>query len=203
MIVTPKALAELSKIDIELADLLSAYGPPPAWSRPPGLVSLVKMILEQQVSLDSARATYYRLQTYVGSVDTVTLLKLNAEEWRQCAVSRQKARYITLLCQKIEEDSFDLDHVITMDDDRARNYLTQLVGVGPWTANVYLLFCLQRPDIWPTGDIALINMIKEMYGIPKVDVDVFALRWHPYRSLAAYCLWHRYLADRNRMVYYD
>jgi DNA-3-methyladenine glycosylase II len=161
------------------------------------------MILEQQVSLDSARATYDRLKNYLGTVTTTSLLKLNAEEWRQCAVSRQKARYISLLCQKVEDGSFDFDDLTSMDDDQARDYLTQLVGVGPWTANVYLLFCLQRPDVWPSGDIALINMIKEMYDIPQEDVDAFVKRWQPHRSLAAYSLWHRYLTDRKRTVYYD
>lgn len=203
MIVTSEALDRLSALDAKMAVLLETYGPPPSWSRPPGLVALVKMTLEQQVSLDSARATYDRLHTYVEKVTTTTLLTLSGEQWRECGVSRQKARYITLLCKQVDSGAFDFDHLSGLSDLDAMTYLCQLVGVGPWTANVYLLFCLQRQDVWPSGDIALIHTIKEMYGVPKKGVDAFAQRWRPYQSLAAYCLWHRYLTDRKRTIYYD
>lgn len=131
MIVRQASIDALCEQDPVLQQIVDDRGQPPGWQRSASLTSIIQIILEQQVSLDSAKATYTRLAQYVGEVTPANLLPLTPAEWRACAVSRQKARYITKLCSQVQNGTFDLDLLKDMNDQAATAYLTQLLGVGP------------------------------------------------------------------------
>lgn len=203
MIVNKKDIAALSLKDPIFEMIIDKYGNPPEWVRPQGFVSLARIIIEQQVSLDSANACYHKLSEYVGGLRPEAVICLSPEEWKACFVSRQKARYITLLAEAILANEIDLECLGSLSDEAVTTELISLKGIGPWTANVYLLFCLQRKNIFPPGDIALINTVIELKGIEKAAVNQTAADlWSPYGSLAAFTLWHYYLKERGRTIEY-
>ena len=158
------AAAELCDGDPDLAAIVLRHGLPEFWARDPGLPTLVLLILEQQVSLASARAAYDRLVTRLGGLTTQGLLSSTDAELRADGFSRQKARYVRVPSSAIEDGSFDLDAVAALDDESARIALVALPGIGPWTAEVYLLSALRRPDTWPVGDIALQEGARKARG---------------------------------------
>jgi DNA-3-methyladenine glycosylase II len=181
------------------ANILKQYGPPPNWSRPAGFVSLSKIILEQQVSLASAHAHFQKLQQYVQTFSPDHLLQLSDEEMRVCQISKQKAKYLRALSTAVVQQEIQLDDLHAMDEASVRDQLTRIKGIGQWTADIYLMFCLQAKDIFPLGDIAVVNTIRELTDAhTKEQIAQLAEQWKPYRSLAAYFLWHYYLKKRNR-----
>jgi DNA-3-methyladenine glycosylase II len=194
------AAAVLCDGDPDLAAIVARHGLPDFWAREPGLPTLVLLILEQQVSLASARAAYDRLVTRLGGLSTAGILASTDAELRADGFSRQKARYVRLLSSAIEDGTLDLDAVATMDDEAARAALVALTGVGPWTAEVYLLSALRRPDTWPVGDIALqegARRARRLDTRPSPDeLTVIGEAWRPHRATAARLLWHLYLSDR-------
>lgn len=192
----------LCELDPVYTIILDKYGSPPQWSRPPGFVSLVKLILEQQVSIDSAKAAYDKLEAFVGVVNPSSVVELSADEWRACTISRQKGRYIRLLGEEVMSGMLDLSRLADVSDQMVFDRLTAITGIGPWTARVYLLFCLQRRDVWPTGDIALIRTTMDLWEVERSAVDDKASDWSPYRSLATFCQWHYYLSERGRKAVY-
>jgi DNA-3-methyladenine glycosylase II len=181
------------------AQIMQQYGPPPNWSRPAGFVSLCKIILEQQVSLASAHAHFQKLHQYVKIFSPEQLLLLSDEEMRACQISKQKSTYLRALSTAILQQQLDLDALHTLDEDSIRTQLTRIKGIGQWTSDIYLLFCLQAKDIFPIGDIAVVNTIRELTDAhSKEAIAQLAEQWKPYRSLATYFLWHYYLKKRNR-----
>jgi DNA-3-methyladenine glycosylase II len=198
-IVAPEDLDQLMALDPLFGQIHDQYGPPPNWSRPPGFVSLCQIILEQQVSLASAKAHFRRLEAYMGTVDPLNLLRLTDEEMRSCQVSRQKATYLRALSRAVADQQLDLGQLAGLPPSEVRQQLTRLKGIGDWTTDIYLMFCLQAKDIFPLGDIALVNTIKELTEARTRDeIRLVATKWQPLRSLAAYFLWHYYLKKRNR-----
>lgn len=175
------------------------YGMPPNWSREPGFISLSKIILEQQVSIESAKAHFNKLNSYIPEFNPKEIIKLTDQEMRDCHISRQKANYLRSLSVAILENELDLKVLNIYSDSEVRELLTRVKGIGNWTVDIYLMFCLQRKDIFPSGDIAVINAAMELL---KVETKVIVLKtsenWTPFRSLAAYYLWHYYLKKRNR-----
>jgi DNA-3-methyladenine glycosylase II len=160
---------------------------------------LVHIILEQQVSLQSAKAHFDRLDAYLTAFTPAEILKLNDAELRQCQVSRQKAIYLRALASAIAEGSINLQDLRDMPGDEVRRQLKSVKGIGNWTADIYLMFCLQAKDIFPVGDIAIINTLKELTRARTAEeIADRANRWSPYRSLASYFLWHYYLRKRGR-----
>jgi DNA-3-methyladenine glycosylase II len=194
------AAAELCGADPALASIVERHGLPEFWAREPGLPTLVLLILEQQVSLASARAAYDRLAGRLGELTTEGILRSSDEELRVDGFSRQKARYVRALAAALEDGSLDLDAVATLDDDEARVALVALPGIGPWTAEVYLLSALRRPDTWPVGDIALQEGARRARGLesrPTPDeLAAIGEGWRPHRASAARLLWHLYLSER-------
>jgi DNA-3-methyladenine glycosylase II len=193
------AAADLAARDARLAAIIERHGLPSFWAREPGLPTLVLLILEQQVSLASARAAYARL---VGRLDALTpagILASTDEELRADGFSRQKARYVRALASALEDGSLDLDAVASLDDDSVRRALVALPGIGPWTAEVYLLSALRRPDTWPVGDIALQEAARRALGLetrPTPDeLEQIGESWRPHRASAARLLWHLYLSE--------
>ncbi len=187
-----------------MARLYEANGAPPLWARPGGFATLVKIVLEQQVSLDSAAAAYANLEAAIGEVTAAGFLTLDDVELRRIGFSRQKTGYCRGLASGVCDGSIDVDGMVDLDDDAARSYLTQIRGIGPWTADVYLLFALRRPDIWPMGDRALVVSMTESMPLDDIptypDAEEIAVTWRPWRSVAARMLWHNYLARRGRSL---
>nr|WP_277352196.1 hypothetical protein [Knoellia sp. DB2414S] len=171
--------------------------------RDPGFASLVLFILEQQVSLASAAAAYRKVLARIGTMSPRALLAATPEELRADGVSRQKDRYLRALAEAVESGSLDLEALAGMPDDEVRARLTSLPGIGRWTADVYLLACLGRPDLWPVGDRALQVAVAEALGLEEVPdqarLEELGERWRPHRSTAARLLWHGYLSRRGRV----
>ncbi|MEO8765980.1 MAG: DNA-3-methyladenine glycosylase 2 family protein [Ginsengibacter sp.] len=175
------------------------YGAPPGWTRPPGFISLCKIILEQQVSLASANAHFLKLNNYIKEFTPAEILKLTDLEMRTCQVSRQKSTYLRSLSNAVIKGNINLEELPRLQQSEARKKLTGMKGIGDWTADIYFLFCLQEKDIFPIGDIAIINTIKELSNVySKEEIIRLAETWKPLRSLATYFLWHYYLKKRNR-----
>lgn len=181
---------------------MARAGKPPSFRRPPTFASLVLLILEQQVSLSSAAATYRRLET-LGPVQPETIAARGNEVLRSAGITRQKTRYLRELATAVLEDRLPLEQLGKLPDDEVRRQLLAIPGIGPWTADVFLLACLQRPDIWPVGDRALQVGAAEALGLDTVpDTDLLqeiGERWRPHRSAAARILWHGYLESRGRL----
>ena len=198
-IVNDKDIKQLLKRDKLFGVINKKYGPPPDWSREPGFVSLSKIILEQQVSLASANAHFQKLNTYVPEFSPAHILKLSDEEMRTCQISRQKAKYLRELSSAISENTLDLNSLSELPEPEVRTILTAIKGIGHWTTDIYLMFCLQSKDIFPIGDIAVVNTVKE-FTEARTQEEILGLaeKWRPKRSLATYFLWHNYLKKRNR-----
>ncbi len=176
------------------------YGIPPNWQRPEGFVSLSRIILEQQVSLASAEAHFFKLNNYLPEFSPAEILKLTDEEMRACQISRQKAKYLRALSQSVIKKELNFDELSEMDSVDVRKRLTSIKGIGNWTTDIYLMFCLQNKDIFPLGDIALITTIKELTNIKSEEGIIrFTKKLKPLRSLAAYFLWYYYLKKRKRI----
>lgn len=175
------------------------YGIPPSWKRDPGFVSLSRIILEQQVSLESATAHFNKLNQYLSEFNPAEILKLSDDEMRECHISRQKATYLRALSMAIIDSSLRFSEFEGLTDSEVRERLIKIKGIGNWTADIYLMFCLQRKDIFPSGDMAIISAAKELLNIEtKDDVVKISEKWKPLRSLSAYFFWHYYLRSRNR-----
>lgn len=198
---TPKSLTKacnhLAQVDTDLAEVYQRLGTPPFWDRDPGFSTLIHIILEQQVSLASAKAAFDRLCDIAGPLKPQSLLELDAETLRAVGFSRQKARYARGLAQAMLDGTFDPDALPHMSDDDARTHLISLKGIGHWTADVYLLMVLRRPDIWPIGDRALVVAAREVKGLEQdptpVEMEALGEAWRPWRSVASRLLWHHYL----------
>jgi DNA-3-methyladenine glycosylase II len=198
-IVNDKDIKSLLKKDKLFAAIHKTYGPPPHWSREPGFVSLSKIILEQQVSLASANAHFQKLNAYVPEFTPEHILKLTDEEMRTCQISRQKAKYLRDLSMAITSGSLDLASLSILGPEDIRTVLTSIRGIGHWTTDIYLMFCLQSKDIFPIGDIAVVATVRELTDArTQQQILELAERWRPLRSLATYFLWHHYLRKRGR-----
>lgn len=198
-IVNNKDIKQLINADKIFALINNIYGPPPNWSRPQGFISLSKIILEQQVSLVSANAHFLKLSNYLKKFTPANILKLSDVEMRNCQISRQKSTYLRALSTAIFNDDIDLDKLPESNEEEIRKQLIQIKGIGDWTTDIYLMFCLQSKDILPIGDIAIVNTVRELSEAhSKEEIILLANKWKPFRSLAAYFLWHYYLNKRNR-----
>jgi DNA-3-methyladenine glycosylase II len=193
-----QGLLYLSEHDPDLAQVVSDLGPPPMWRREPGFPTLVRIILEQQVSLASARAAFDRLVTATSPLTPERFLQLDDVSLKTIGYSRQKMGYTRNLAELILEGRLDLDGLSVIDDRQARTVLLQVKGIGAWTADIYLLMALLRPDVWPSGDLALasaVQVVKRLPQRPSPDqLDGIGLAWRPWRAVAARILWHYYLS---------
>lgn len=193
---------ELAEIDPHLGRVHATYGTPPVWDREPGFATLLYIILEQQVSLASAKACFNKLAARVGDVSPVNLLNSTDAELKRDGFSRQKTSYARHLAEAVLENRIDLGRLHLLEDEEVTAELTKLKGVGTWTAECYLLMVLLRPDIMPRGDIALHAAYQKLIGLeqrPNSDEFIeIADRWRPFRSVAARLLWHFYLSERKK-----
>ncbi len=192
---------KLSNQDLDLAAIILQHGYPPMWTRPATFQTLILTILEQQVSLASAYAAFRKLKEKIGYVTPAKILKMTNEEMRACYFTRQKIVYARELAIAIKKRKINLKKLSLLPDEAVRNILIQLKGIGNWTIDVYLMHALQRTDLFPLGDIALVNSLKEVKQLPK-DISKekmleLAESWRPYRTIAAMILWHAYIKKRG------
>lgn len=192
----------LAARDKELSQIIREHGYPPLWNRPNTFESLVHIILEQQVSLASALAALNKLKERLQEVTPESFLLLTDEELRSCYFSRQKTSYTRGLAKALAEGTLNLHELTTLDDAAVRNKLIALKGIGNWTADIYLLFVLQRANIFPMGDLAAINALKRIKKLPKdtshEKLIAITSKWHPYKSAATMLLWHHYLLSSGK-----
>ena len=192
----------LASRDPDLGGVVARFGRPPLWDREPGFPTLVHLILEQQVSLASAQAAFDRLRLAADPLTPTAFLGLDDAGLLAIGFSRQKTRYARALATALEAGTLDLDALRGLDDAAVDAALTALPGIGPWTATIYRLMVLCRPDAWPVHDIALAQAITEVRGLdrrPATDeMHALAEGWRPWRAVAARILWHHYLSVRAR-----
>ena len=184
-------------------EIIEKYGLPVIPFRPQGFETLVLLILEQQVSIDSAKATFLKIKAIHKNMKPEVLNLISDADYRAFGVSRQKTSYIKALASAVLEKDLDLESLPRKTAEQVRSELIKVKGIGNWTIDIYLMFCLQAPDLLPLGDIAVVNTIKELLDIhDKEEMEKYAEKWIPYRSYATYLLWHHYLKKRNRKVVY-
>jgi DNA-3-methyladenine glycosylase II len=169
------------------------------WARRPGFPTLLRIVLEQQVSLVSARAMFERLRSHIDPFDAFTFIDRGEIYLRSLGMTRQKAHYAIQIAQAFTNG--DLKSIGRLNDEDAHATLVRIKGVGPWTANIYLLMALRRPDIWPDGDIALATAAMKIWRMKQrpsfIELRRMAEAWRPYRSVAARMLWQYYLAEQS------
>lgn len=193
----------LSDKDPVFKKIIETYGLPPIPIRVPGFLTLALLILEQQVSIDSAKATFQKLLAKVDAFKPANLAILSDEHYREAGVSRQKTSYIKGLSLAILDNKLDVESLAFKPPQQVRDELIQIKGIGNWTIDVYLMFSLGAPDVIPLGDIAVVNTLKELFNIhDKNDAAIFTDKWSPHRSFATFLLWHYYLQKRGRQVEY-
>lgn len=196
------AVDHLVARDDHLAAVVHAHGRPSFWSRPATFATLVLFILEQQVSLASGKAVFDRLRDLVGEVVPHAVVGVAPEALRGVGMTRQKAAYVADLAEGIATGGVDWASIVAGDRASARSALLDVRGIGPWTADVWLLACRCLPDEWPIGDRALQVGVAEVVGAPEAltgdDLVAAGQRWAPHRSTAARLVWHAYLSDRAR-----
>jgi len=196
-----QAVEYLKVRDQQLKLVVSKFGPPPLWKREEGFKTLIYIILEQQVSLASAKAAYEKLLNKIGSITPINFLKLSDAELKLIGFSRQKTSYGRYLAESIITKRLDLTELTNLNDAQARKQLINIKGIGPWTADIYLLMALRRPDIWPNGDIALASAVQKLKGFASrpsfEELNKMSLKWKPWRAVAARILWHYYLSERK------
>jgi len=192
---------QLAKKDADLQSVILQYGYPPLWKRKQGFETLIHIILEQQVSLASAKAALDKLKERLLTITPENLLSLTDTELKACYFSRQKIIYARELAVIIQSKKLMLDKLMTAPDEKIRRELTKIKGIGHWTVDVYLMMALQRSDLFPVGDIALIKSIKEVKQLPatttREEIIQLAESWRPNRTIAAFILWHAYLSRRK------
>lgn len=192
---------ELAEKDADLKAIINSYGLPPMWSRPAIFQSLVLTILEQQVSLASAYAAFKKLKAKTGFVTPKKILRLTDADLKACYFSRQKIVYVRALAEAIVSKKINLKKLSVSPDDEIRNILKQVKGIGDWTVDVYLMHALQRSDLFPLGDIALVNSLKHIKqlhaGVSKEEMLAIAENWRPYRTIASMMLWHAYIQRKG------
>jgi DNA-3-methyladenine glycosylase II len=192
----------LAERDSHLSEVVEKYGAPPLWIREPGFPTLIYIILEQQVSLASAKAAFDRLNAAVRPLTPRRFLKLTDDELLRIGFSRQKTLYTRLLSESLARNFFDLRTLHNLQDDTVRKMLTAFKGIGNWTADIYLLSALRRPDIWPVGDLALATGVQEVKRLrhrPSPEkLEKMSAPWKPYRAVAARLFWHHYLSKRGK-----
>ncbi|WP_410210270.1 DNA-3-methyladenine glycosylase family protein [Aquirhabdus sp.] len=193
---------ELAARDADLERIIQSYGYPPMWTRSNSFETLVHIILEQQVSLASALAALNQLRSRIGEVTPERVLALSDDELKACYFSRQKTTYVRGLAQALITKQLDLIALETLPNDEVRTILCGLKGIGDWTVDVYLMFVLRRTNLFPLGDLAAVNALKTIKGLPKVTPREALLTitqdWQPSRTIAAMILWHYYLSVRRK-----
>ena len=195
-----EALVVLTQKDEVLKGIISEFGLPIIQKREEGFASMCHIILEQQVSIASAKAAYEKLVNLVGKVDPFTIHNATDEDLRSCGISRQKTIYLKDVAQRVIRKELSFSSLPMKTEQQIRNELIQIKGVGNWSIDVYLMFCMQSQDIIPLGDIAIKNTLMELYNCQsEEEMLVISSNWKPFRTLASFIIWHYYLKKRGKI----
>lgn len=190
------AVAALIAGDPDLARAVALAGLPLPRRRRPGFAALLQIIVEQQVSVAAGRAIWGRLQAGLGQVVPDAVLAASEDQLRGCGLSRPKLRYARALAEALGGGALDLDALDALPDGKAVAALSRVKGIGRWTAEIYLMFALGRPDLWPAHDIALAEGVARLKGLAArpdpAAMDRLAAPWAPLRSTAALIVWRYY-----------
>ncbi len=195
------ACQKLSEMDDDLAFIFRRFGKPPLWAREPGFATLVHIILEQQVSVASAKSAFDKLVKYIQILTPESFLKLNDAELKAVGFSRQKTGYARGLAEAVLQKKIDLKSLKNLPDAEVKIELKKLKGIGDWSSDIYLLMALLRSDVMPKGDLALHvawQKLKKLELRPTSDEFLLiAEKWKPFRAVAARLLWHFYLSGKK------
>ena len=195
-----EALIVLIQKDDVLKRIISEFGLPIIQKREEGFASMCHIILEQQVSIASAKAAYEKLVNLVGEVDPFTIHNATDEDLRSCGISRQKTIYLKDVAQRVIRKELSFSSLPMKTEQQIRNELIQIKGVGNWSIDVYLMFCMQSQDIIPLGDIAIKNTLMELYNCQsEEEMLVISSNWKPFRTFASFIIWHYYLKKRGKI----
>ncbi len=197
-----EALQHLAKADPRLVPLIEAAGPLPLRRRTGGPEGLYSILVAQQLSVASAAAIWKRVAADFAPFDSKTILAANEADFRQCGLSAPKIRTMYSIASAIDCGNLDLERLGEWPADEAHGHLCKVKGIGPWTADIYLMFCLGHADAFASGDLALQEALKIGYGLElrpnaKQLLD-FAELWRPWRSVAARLLWAYYHVAKSR-----
>jgi DNA-3-methyladenine glycosylase II len=190
----------LSQKDEVLKTIIADFGLPIIQKREEGFASMCHIILEQQVSIASAKAAYEKLVNLVGKVDPFNISNATDQDLRTCGISRQKTLYLKDLARRVINKELSFSSLPMKTEQQIRKELIQIKGVGNWSIDVYLMFCMQSQDIIPLGDIAIKNTLMELYNC-KSEEEMLAIsfNWKPFRTLASFIIWHYYLKKRGKI----
>ena len=195
-----QAIDFLSQKDTTIQFILDNFGHPIIQKREEGFASMCHIILEQQVSIASAFACYNKIESYFNEITPTIILNCKDEELKNCGVSQQKISYLKDLAAKVSSNQINFESFASKSEQQIRNELIQIKGVGNWSIEVYLMFCLQSPDIVPLGDIAIKNTLKELYNCQNLEeMEQISNNWKPFRTFASFTIWHYYLVKRNKI----
>lgn len=199
-----KAIVYLFEKEVVFKQISEQFGSPVQPKRPQGFETLVLLILEQQVSINSAKATFLKLKKAISDISAENVATFSDEDFRLCGVSRQKTKYIKALSEAILNEQLNLESLAHKNPELVRAELIKIKGIGNWTIDIYLMFCLNSLDIIPLGDIAVVNTMKELFDLhTKEEMEEKSQNWKPFRSVATYFLWHYYLEKRGRKISYN
>lgn len=190
----------LSQKDEKLAFIIDNFGTPIIQKRQEGFASMCHIILEQQVSIESAKACYVKLENYFNKITPENIHYSSDDELKSCGLSRQKIVYLKDLAFKVINNDINFESFATKSEQQIRDELITIKGVGNWSIEVYLMFCLQSPDVVPLGDIAIKNTLKELYDCQThEEMEKLSNNWKPFRTFASFTIWHYYLKKRNKI----
>lgn len=197
---TQNAIVVLTQKDDILKGIISEFGLPIIQKRKEGFASMCHIILEQQVSIASAKAAYEKLSNLLGKVDPITINNASDQDLKTCGISRQKIIYLKDLAQRVLSNELSFSSLPMKTEQQIRNELIKIKGVGNWSIDVYLMFCMQSQDIIPLGDIAIKNTLIELYNCQsEEDMIIVSSNWKPFRTVATYIIWHYYLKKRGKI----
>lgn len=191
----------LASHDKDLAYIFKTYGPPPMWGRKPGFPTLIRIILEQQVSLAAAATMFQRLEQNIVPLQPERVIELGESHLKSLGLTRQKTAYCLHLAEVVRDKHLNLSGFSRLSDEEAKAALMQVKGIGSWSSDVYLLMVLRRPDIWPAADLALVTALRKLKKLRKARPEqllTITNAWRPFRSVAARMLWQYYLGERSR-----
>ncbi|MGO4526855.1 DNA-3-methyladenine glycosylase [Microvirga sp. 2MCAF35] len=200
--VLKRGLSELALADPVMAKLAESGVVPQLRRRPPGFEGLAWIVVGQQVSTASATAIWNRLRQVLEPPTPDVFLRLSDEDLRAAGLSAGKVRTLRALATDIAEGRLPLDELRNYPAEEAHDRLTRVKGIGPWTADVYLLFCLGHPDAFPSGDLAVQEAARLAYGLEQrpdaKTLSALAEKWRPWRGVAAKVLWAYYRMVKSR-----
>jgi DNA-3-methyladenine glycosylase II len=200
--VLAQGLAALSSLDPVMDRLVGGGAHPPLRKREPGLDGLVSIIVSQQLSTSSAAAIWGRVQAAFPDLTAHALAHATDAVLRDAGLSAPKIRTLRAIAEALEEERLPLGSLHELEADEAHALMTGIRGIGPWTADIYLLFCLGHPDAFPAGDLALQEAARIAYDLDgrpgPAALTELAERWRPWRGVAAYVLWAYYAQVKSR-----